>query len=221
MEYRLMSRRQHARRESGFTLVELAISITIIGLLLVSVIKGQALIRSAEVDAVLSNYRDISAAVRAFKGRYQYLPGDFPVDATTPEIAGVSAACLRGGGNGGDGNGRIDANATLDESVCVAEHLIRAGFLMGDPAAGLASQFGVIRVVRLADSATQQSRTTAALSLMPTSVTHVVELSQLPCEVAKAIDLKLDDGNLNTGSVLASVSSCTSGNVPFMAIPLQ
>lgn len=205
--------------ESGFSLVELAISISVIGLLLVSVIKGQALIRGAEVDSVLGNYRDISTAVSAFKARYRYLPGDFQVDASNPEIVGVRAACLRGGSNGGDGNGRIDGKA-LDETVCVSEHLIRAGFLKGDPGVALASQFGLVRVVRQSDSATLIARLAAGLPTMPASVTHVVDLYFLPCDVAKAIDLKLDDGNLNSGSILASVSDCTDGNVTSLAIPL-
>ncbi len=216
-EKRVMTTPRQSIRECGYSLAELAIVVTIIGLMLAMVLKGQSFVRSAEVDAVIGAYRDISAAVRAFKERYQYFPGDFPMNSTSPEIFGTRSGCLDGGKNGGNGNGRID----LNELVCVSEHLIRAGFLMGDPSADLTTKFGNVAVIRLADAPTQSARSSAGLSTFPSRAVHLVEFFQLPCEVAKGVDLKLDDGDINSGRVMASVSRCTTDNVASFAIPLQ
>lgn len=205
-------------REDGFSLAELGIVVTIIALMLAAVLKGQSIVRSAEVDSVIGTYRDVSTAAHTFKERYQYLPGDFPVNAISPDIASVRAACLAGGANGGNGDGRVSAT----ESRCISEHLIRAGFLNGDPAVDLATQFGTARLVRVADSSTQVDRNAAGLGAFPATAIHVVEFLNLPCDVAKAVDLKLDDGNINTGRVMASTSTCaTSSFVASIAIPLQ
>jgi prepilin-type N-terminal cleavage/methylation domain-containing protein len=207
------------RSERGFSLAELAISLAIIATLLVAIFKGQAVLSNAKADSVIGTVRDISSAARAFKERYRYLPGDFPIETSTPEIAGVRSACLRGNANGGNGNGRIDASGR-DESVCVPEHLIQAGFLKGNPSLDITTDFGIVRVVSLADSKTQVARASASLGLIPSNITHVIEFYNLPCEIAKAIDMKLDDGDLDNGSIRASVASCSSGNVAFVAVPL-
>lgn len=199
------------RRNRGFTLVEIAIVSIIIGLLLTAIIGGQALIRSGEAQDVLTTAKDVSAAVQSFKERYHYLPGDFPVDQATPEIAGTAAACVIGGAGAGNGNGRI-SNA---ESTCASEHLIRAEFVRGDPAAGLITRFGTMRLIATNDA-------TAQVAGFPASVLNVLELANIPCDVAMDIVRKLDTGGLQTGTRMrASVANCVAGStVPFVAFSL-
>lgn len=63
--------------EKGFTLVELAIVLVIIGLLLGAVLKGQSLIDNAKVKSLYkSDYQDIIAAVYGYYDRYGKYPGD-------------------------------------------------------------------------------------------------------------------------------------------------
>jgi len=87
---------------AGFSLVELAIVLVIIGLIVGGVLKGQDLIRSARVNSVQTDLNKIRAATGTFQDKYVALPGDF-----------VQAEMLRGswsngsGNNGGNGNGRI------------------------------------------------------------------------------------------------------------------
>jgi prepilin-type N-terminal cleavage/methylation domain-containing protein len=199
----------------GFTLVEIAIVIAIMALLLAAVVKGQSLLRGSETQDILATAKDLSAAVQAFKERYHYLPGDFPVDQATPEIASVSTACRIGGSNAGNGNGRIsDA-----ESYCATEHLIRAGFIRGNPDATdpkdmLRSRYGLIRIIAANDP-------TVHVSGFPASAMNLVEMENIPCDTAMSIALKIDTGQLQTGAkVRASVATCPEGSSLYLAFAL-
>src|SRR5471030_2456781 len=96
------------RHNRGFTLVEIAIVLLIASLLLAAVLKGESVLRSARVQDAIALAQDLAAAVNTFKQRYHMLPGDFPINAATPEISNVSAACWTGAQKG-DGNGLIDS----------------------------------------------------------------------------------------------------------------
>jgi prepilin-type N-terminal cleavage/methylation domain-containing protein len=62
--------------QKGFTLVELAIVMTIIGLLIGGILKGQELMQNARITASVSQVKSYSAAVTTFKDMYQATPGD-------------------------------------------------------------------------------------------------------------------------------------------------
>ena len=64
--------------KSGFTLVELAITLVIIGLLVGGVLVGKDLISAAEVRAQIQQIEKYNGAVNTFKVKYNYLPGDMP-----------------------------------------------------------------------------------------------------------------------------------------------
>ena len=68
-------------KQSGFTLVELAIVLVIIGLIVGGVLAGQPMIRNAELRSVISDRDSILAAVGTFQTRFNALPGDMR-DAT-------------------------------------------------------------------------------------------------------------------------------------------
>src|SRR5262245_13722049 len=115
------------RRQTGFTLIEIAIVLVIIGLLLGGVLKGQELITSARVRNIVSQQDGIKAAYFGFLDRYRALPGDY--DQAQQNIAGISNANPCGTGGNGNGNGRIETVG--NENVLVWEHLSKAGFING------------------------------------------------------------------------------------------
>ena len=83
-------------RQAGFTLVEIAIVLVIIGLLLGGIIQGQQLINSARVKNLAETNSGVQAAYFGFIDRYRQVPGD--MDNTVANNAiGVT---INGGGNG-------------------------------------------------------------------------------------------------------------------------
>jgi prepilin-type N-terminal cleavage/methylation domain-containing protein len=89
----------------GFTLIELAIVLVIIGLIVGGVLVGQDLIRAAGVRATITQVERFNTAANTFKDKTGYLPGDIP-----PGLASQFGLPIRAGSTGnGDGNGVITA----------------------------------------------------------------------------------------------------------------
>ena len=111
------------RKQNGFTLIEIAIVLVIIGLLLGGVLKGQELITSARVRNLISNQDGVKAAYFGFLDRYRALPGDY--SGATVNIPNCT------GCQNGDNNGQITTNGAILESISAWEHLSKAGFITG------------------------------------------------------------------------------------------
>lgn len=125
------------RRQQGFTLVEIAIVLVIIGLLIGGVLKGQEMITNAKVSKVENDYKGISAAILAYQDRYGVLPGDDPSAAT--RFQGTWTAADNGNGNGTI-QGAWNGAANNLESRKIWKHLRGAGFLKG-PVDGTAASY--------------------------------------------------------------------------------
>jgi prepilin-type N-terminal cleavage/methylation domain-containing protein len=199
-------------RNKGFTLIEMAIVITIIGLLMGGVIKGMSLIQSAKVDSTITLAQDISVAVNAFKQQYHMLPGDMSINAASPEISNISAGCNPSTSLSTTNDGLID---TSTESQCVPEVLFKAG-LTKQPSFN--SDYGPVKVI--AASLSGVAITLGSNPFLP-SIIHVVEFQNLPCDVVQAMDRKMDNDDLTGGKGIASTGACAAGSiVPFYAVAL-
>lgn len=64
------------KKQSGFTLIEIAIVMGIIGVLLGGVIKGQELINTAKEKRIYSDYKSLQAAIFVYVDRFGVYPGD-------------------------------------------------------------------------------------------------------------------------------------------------
>lgn len=123
---------KHLRAQAGFTLVELAIVMIIIGLLIAGVLKGQALIQNAQVTSTVAQVKATEAAVSTFVDTYQSLPGDLVNPAT--RLPACANACLVGAG-ANNGNGRLEnlpgATPIGTEGEAFFSQLSAAGLVTG------------------------------------------------------------------------------------------
>ena len=108
----------HSRKGQGFTLVEVAIVLLIVGLMLGGVFKGQALIDSARVRSISTQVTGIEMAWYSFQERYRSIPGDFASAGTQIDSAAMP----------GNGNGRVDDSR---ERAGVWQQMALAGFING------------------------------------------------------------------------------------------
>ena len=83
-------------RPAGFTLVEMAIVLVIVGLLLGAVLQGQELIRSARVRNLIAEQDAVSTAILGFQDRFRALPGDYREATTNIAAASPTATATAG-----------------------------------------------------------------------------------------------------------------------------
>lgn len=100
--------------QQGFTLVELAIVMVIIGLLIAGILKGQELIANTRVTSTVAAIKGVDAAVTTFRDMYGVIPGDFPAAPAAATAAGRIAGCTAAPcTNAGDGNGHLGIGAAV------------------------------------------------------------------------------------------------------------
>ena len=189
-------------RASGFTLIEIAIVLVIIGLLLGGVLKGQELITGARVRNLISQQDGVKAAFFGFQDRYRALPGDY---ASADTNINCSPACVNG-----NGNGRIESPATtpagLYEDLQAWSHLTGAGFLNGSYSAssGVSTPTDATSpknpysvYMQIVYDGVYGNGTTST----PQPPRHNVKTGgQIPVEIMGEVDRKIDDGNPLSGA---------------------
>lgn len=185
-------------RQTGFTLVEIAIVLVIIGLLLGGVLKGQELIYSAKAKAIINDFRNVSVMINVYQDRFRALPGD---DATvTAHLAGTTKASTAGQTQGnGIIEGTWDSVTTTDESYVAWQHLRIANLTSGPTVLGAVdyapknSEGGKIGI---------QSSRPAGTPAGPSIQGRIfVCQDQVTGRVAQQVDSTMDNGDITTGSV--------------------
>ncbi len=185
------------RQQSGFTLVEIAIVLVIVGLLLGGVLKGQELINSAKAKSYAQDFRTIQTALYGFQDRFKGIPGDLAGAVT--KITGATTATTGGTVGNGQIEGLWDSATATDESCLSWQHMRLAGFLAGSTTVDCTTGSPYVQINadggRIGISSTMQM---TAPTLMTGSY-NICSTGVLG-KIAKQLDLQLDDGNTLTGS---------------------
>jgi prepilin-type N-terminal cleavage/methylation domain-containing protein len=189
-------------QQSGFTLVEIAIVLVIIGLLLGGILKGQELINSAKAKSYASDFRVIQTSLYGFQDRFKAIPGDYAsanANVTNGGVAATTATTPAGTVGNGQINGLWDSVTPTDESCLVWQHLRLAGFLAGSTTVSCAT--GSDYLQKNADGGRVGISSTMQMTL-PTAMTGSYNIcsSGVLGKIAKQLDTQLDDGNTSTGS---------------------
>lgn len=196
-------RRAGQRREGGFTLIEAAIVLVILGLLVGAVLKGQELIAGARVYNLVALQTGIKAAFFAFQDRYRALPGDYRF--ATQNVAGAA-------GNG-NGNGRVEALGSPLETLLVWDHLSKSGLVnFGFNATSAASHSSATTPVNAYGGFLDLAYDSAYADIgVPPSRHNLKSGGQLPVAMLAEVDRKIDDGNAATGIFRGSAAFGAGG----------
>jgi len=193
------------RIQKGFTLVEIAIVLVIIGLLLGGILKGQEMITQAKIKNVVADFSGVSAAYYGYQDRYRAIPGDDQNAATRWTTAAPPA--IPGSGNGVVAGTWNNAGA-LCTAVAGAEncnwwhHLRLAGFVSGTGAAQPFNAVTGLLGVQTGDGAVATGPTLGTVAAGTGGFSGLIVCSgNLPDKIAIAVDTQMDDGVPISGTV--------------------
>lgn len=223
--------KQYSNTSQGFTLVELAIVLVVIGLIVSAALGGREILRIAKLKSAISEVQGYQVAVDNFKEAYNGLPGDLK-NATSFWTSGTANG--NGDGHIGDGTAGDDTEPYYAWDQLALAKLI-PGVYSG---AGTAAAVGVNvpRSSAIENSGYSLSYFSTSfgytdtlgrafpghyLALGRNHTTHnYVANASLAPEEAVYIDNKMDDGTPDFGKVLgvtglvAPVGACTTGSAP-------
>ena len=219
----MLNRTKRISSQSGFTLVEIAIVLVIIGLLIGGILKGQAMIESAKVKALAKDFEAVATAVNGYQDKFRAIPGDDPnavvnlgASASVPAVAATT------------GNGLLDnitwigaaitapgvaAVVNTNESSMFWEQARLAGFISGSPTYGTGTNAvgGILGITTNTLHVSFSGGITGSFTVCS---------SAIPGKLAKQLDKIMDDGDAITGSVvgLSMATSVPAGGPCITAI---
>jgi prepilin-type N-terminal cleavage/methylation domain-containing protein len=192
------------QKQMGFTLVEIAIVLVIIGLLLGGVLKGQELVNSAKVKNFANDFRNIPLFIYGYQDKYRSLPGDDA--AVVSHVTGSTLATTPAASQGnGVINGNWDSTTVTDESFLFWQHVRLAGLAAGPTSVAdpdyipKNAEGGKIGIE--AGNAGLIGNIAGPPAIQGLASTYIVCSTGILGKFAKQLDITMDDGNTQTGSM--------------------
>ncbi|MBY0577588.1 MAG: prepilin-type N-terminal cleavage/methylation domain-containing protein [Burkholderiales bacterium] len=181
-------------KQKGFTLVEIAIVLVIVGLLLAAVLKGQEMITQGKIKGVINDFNGVLTAYNGYQDRYKAIPGDDSGAVARWSSMGLATSVANGNGvvEGAytDTNSSAPTTTTTETALFWAD-LRAAGFYTGT-AFGAGSIAAPINSVGGVMGVQSSVLGLNGLAICSTAV---------PYKIALAADTQLDDGSAKTGTV--------------------
>jgi prepilin-type N-terminal cleavage/methylation domain-containing protein len=190
------------KKESGFTLIELAIVLVIIGLLLGGVLKGQELINSAKVKNMANDFKNIQIQIYSYQDKFRALPGDDK--AATVNVAATAD---------GNGNGVIEGawNATSGEAFNFWQHIRKAGLATGSTNTSDANY-----TPKNTEGGRIGVQSNPDLTITGLAGSYAICSEGILGKFAKQLEVSLDDGDTATGNMMTAAS--VSGSAAISAV---
>jgi prepilin-type N-terminal cleavage/methylation domain-containing protein len=224
----------HSKNHNGFTLVEISIVMIIIGLLVGGTFGGMALVENMRVSRTVQDLKAIESASVTFSDTFGRLPGDIRNPSSRLPNCTVAPCATSGNGNRFveplAPPGWSSDPAVTEEKFVFWHHLAASGMVdlriknstqktFGDGIARSALNAAGFRISNYSGPAAACAHNyTGHWTILTSSATGEVDsTTNVPCNFARKIDLKLDDGRQWQGKIIvpssASGQNCNSGSL--------
>ena len=209
------------QNQKGFTLVEIAIVLVIIGLLLGGVLKGQEMINAAKIKNDTDSLKSLQASIYAYKDRAGFYPGTARATAPTnnalngTQIVNIesSASTAYDGTSVSLGQAAGSENAFAD--------LTNEGFLKTPNIAPEVDDGGAFLIGYAEDGLATVTNAYATAATVEANKNYVCINYTTAVDNAQAIavgmDVKLDDGVAATG-IVRTASTAAGGAIVCLEI---
>ncbi len=199
------------KKTQGFTLLELSISLLIIGFIVSAISYGSTLVKQASVRAVITEVRILSTAINNFKNLYGTVPGDLS-NATSywPVVAGTQTAGL----TNGNGNGLVDGTEySYALQMLSSSGLIQYSLLSSVNAPTKYSNYATYKIFNHSSvsSVSVYGRTGLGDVIDLANISGTTFNGAVTSQDAYNIDVKMDDGLLYSGIVYTAKGSNYTG----------
>lgn len=200
-----MRQQYQLKGSSGFTLIEISVVLIIISLLMGAILKGQQLINVSKVKQLESDFRNIPLMIYSYQDKFKSLPGDD--SRASNRFSSAASTVINGNGEGLITGNWFDFNPTKDNSI-IWQHLRLAGLMSGNINLSAADYMPKNALGKAIDiqSGTENVSNSPILDGQGKALkgTYIICSRGILGDMALSLDIRLDDGNPSSGSVLAT-----------------